>query len=92
MALGVSPRAKAGDERIELPLKVLETSVIPLDQSPVLLAIYPPNDIITQFLLRLQALFKIKFLLHLQPFLHTEMLFLLCALLPFQRLLVVHRL
>ena len=25
-----------GDERIELPLKVLETSVIPFDQSPVL--------------------------------------------------------
>ena len=24
-----------GDERIELPLKVLETSVIPFDQSPV---------------------------------------------------------
>ena len=26
---------RAGDERIELPLKVLETSVIPFDQSPV---------------------------------------------------------
>lgn len=25
-----------GDERIELPLKVLETSVIPFDQSPIL--------------------------------------------------------
>ena len=24
-----------GDERIELPLKVLETSVIPFDQSPI---------------------------------------------------------
>lgn len=24
-----------GDERIELPLKVLETSVIPFDQSPM---------------------------------------------------------
>ena len=26
---------KTGDERIELPLKVLETSVIPFDQSPI---------------------------------------------------------
>ena len=28
-------RFQAGDERIELPLKVLETSVIPFDQSPL---------------------------------------------------------
>ena len=28
-------RSKTGDERIELPLKVLETSVIPFDQSPI---------------------------------------------------------
>ena len=26
---------RTGDERIELPLKVLETSVIPFDQSPI---------------------------------------------------------
>ena len=26
---------RAGDERIELPLKVLETLVIPFDQSPI---------------------------------------------------------
>ena len=32
-------RFQAGDERIELPLKVLETSVMPFDQSPVLLKI-----------------------------------------------------
>ena len=30
-----SRRFQAGDERIELPLKVLETSVIPFDQSPI---------------------------------------------------------
>ena len=29
------PRFRTGDERIELPLKVLETSVIPFDQSPI---------------------------------------------------------
>ena len=28
---------KAGDERIELPPKVLETPIIPFDQSPILL-------------------------------------------------------
>lgn len=28
-------RFQAGDERIELPLRVLETPVIPFDQSPV---------------------------------------------------------
>ena len=31
----VSGLLKAGDERIELPPKVLETPIIPLDQSPV---------------------------------------------------------
>ena len=29
------PRLLAGDERIELPLRVLETPVMPFDQSPV---------------------------------------------------------
>lgn len=29
-------RFQAGDERIELPLRVLETPVIPFDQSPIL--------------------------------------------------------
>lgn len=29
-----------GDERIELPLKVLETSVIPFDQSPILNCVF----------------------------------------------------
>lgn len=31
----VSKAFQAGDERIELPPKVLETPIIPLDQSPV---------------------------------------------------------
>ena len=35
-----------GDERIELPLKVLETSVIPFDQSPIYNYIEKENDII----------------------------------------------
>ena len=30
---------RAGDERIELPPKVLETPIIPFDQSPILLHI-----------------------------------------------------
>jgi hypothetical protein len=29
------PLNQTGDERIELPLRVLETPVIPLDQSPI---------------------------------------------------------
>ena len=31
----ISETLRAGDERIELPPKVLETPIIPLDQSPV---------------------------------------------------------
>ena len=30
---------RAGDERIELPLRVLETPVIPFDQSPILYSV-----------------------------------------------------
>ena len=30
----------AGDERIELPLRVLETPVIPFDQSPILNCVF----------------------------------------------------
>ena len=33
--IGIPNFAKAGDERIELPPKVLETPIIPFDQSPV---------------------------------------------------------
>ena len=33
----VSDANQAGDERIELPPKVLETPIIPFDQSPILL-------------------------------------------------------
>ena len=42
----------AGDERIELPLKVLETSVIPFDQSPVCCSpnIYTMIPIFCQYL------------------------------------------
>ena len=41
-----------GDERIELPLKVLETSVIPFDQSPVCCSpnIYTMIPIFCQYL------------------------------------------
>ena len=45
-------RFQAGDERIELPLKVLETSVIPFDQSPVCCSpnIYTMIPIFCQYL------------------------------------------
>ncbi len=33
-----------GDERIELPPKVLETPIIPFDQSPILLKSYLQNS------------------------------------------------
>lgn len=33
----ISETLRAGDERIELPPKVLETPIIPLDQSPIFL-------------------------------------------------------
>ena len=33
--IGIPNFSKAGDERIELPPKVLETPIIPFDQSPV---------------------------------------------------------
>ena len=53
-----SRRFQAGDERIELPLKVLETSVIPFDQSPSYTfktadTLHPYS---TAFLLRFQPL------------------------------------
>lgn len=35
--LRLSTTLRAGDERIELPPKVLETPIIPLDQSPIFL-------------------------------------------------------
>ena len=44
----------AGDERIELPPKVLETPIIPFDQSPV--SIHTDDSIyITQFRYRCQC-------------------------------------
>lgn len=33
--MGIPGKHVTGDERIELPLKVLETLVIPFDQSPL---------------------------------------------------------
>ncbi len=33
--MGIPGKYVTGDERIELPLKVLETLVIPFDQSPL---------------------------------------------------------
>ena len=49
-------RFQAGDERIELPLKVLETSVIPFDQSPLYTfkTAYTFHPYLTTFLLRFQ--------------------------------------
>ena len=51
-------RFLAGDERIELPLKVLETSVIPFDQSPLYTfkTAYTFHPYLTTFLLRFQPL------------------------------------
>ena len=46
---------KAGDERIELPPKVLETPIIPFDQSPTLFTLYIQNFI---QIIRLSKFFK----------------------------------
>ena len=44
-------RFQAGDERIELPLRVLETPVIPFDQSPIFYSRYKETHLFRCFLL-----------------------------------------
>ena len=39
LSMGFSRLFRAGDERIELPPKVLETPIIPFDQSPIQLSL-----------------------------------------------------
>ena len=56
---------KAGDERIELPPKVLETPIIPFDQSPTLFTLYIQNFIqISDFLSSLIPTYSLIRMLH----------------------------